>query len=38
MELGPELDYHQVQEKQFQVFAELQLVLLPEEEETKNQS
>ncbi len=38
MEQEPESDYHQVQEKLFQDFAEPQLELLQVEEETKNQS
>jgi hypothetical protein len=38
MDQGPESDYHQAQEKLFQVFAELLLVSLLVEVETKNQS
>jgi hypothetical protein len=37
MDQEPESDYHQDQEKQFQVFVELLLVLLPVEVEMKNQ-
>jgi hypothetical protein len=37
-ELEPESDYPQAQEKPFPVFAELQLVSLQVEVETKNQS